>query len=393
MLGVRLLEAGVRRLADAPRGAAPTALGDGVTDETVAIRGFTDRVPIDPDFFAASRFSCEEDRLVSDDAAAAGDAASGTPGAIGVGFRYEAVVLPEARVAADGVTHVSVFDARNDRLARWSDARRLAPPARLRRKPVRRLPGTTLHLSPMLALMGGNFSHWLLDGYARVMLLQDRAERAVEIDRYLIPPDAPAVRECLDALGVPADRLFELTPYEPLAFERLVCVSATRGTASHVIPKWILDGYRTRLSNELEAGRDEPRRIYISRRDAPGRSFAQEERFIGELEARGYEALELSRLNLRERARLFAGATDVIGFVGAGMASTMFCSPGCRVTEIFPSNFVHYHFYTISAALGLDYRHYVLPGRSGAAGFGRHSGDMDVDVEALLGFLDGHDAR
>ena len=380
-LGARLLEAGVRRLIDSPRRTVRRVPdGEAIAGEPIAIRAFRDRVPIDPAFFEASRFACEEDRLLP-----------GEPSGIGVDFRYEGIVLPEATVLADGVTHVSVFDAGGRRLARWSDARRLPPPASLKRAPRRTVRGTTLHLTPMIALVGGNFSHWLLDGFARLILLQDRAERVPRIDRYLVPPDAPAVRECMASLGIGPDRLIELSAYEPLAFERLVCASATRGYASHVIPSWIIDGYRRRLAEELRAGAADARRLYISRRDAPGRSFAQEPAFIELLEARGYEAVELSRLGLRERARLFAGATDVVGFVGAGMASTLFCPPGCRVTEIFPSNFVHYHFATICAALGLEHRHYVLPGRSGGHGFGRHSGSMEVDIDALLAFLDGRE--
>lgn len=310
------------------------------------------------------------------------------PRVLTTNFEYAGVVLNSGRILSDGVTHVSVFNAKNQLQTDYTTHHRLKPASLLKRKPELIIAGTTLHMCAPIATVRGNYGHWLLDGLARWVLLQDRSSESVAIDNFLIPAGQPAFRESLQVLGITDEQIVELPLHKALEFERLVCIARPRGYSSNVTPGWLIDGYRERFAPYMIPAERASRRLYISRRDAAARKFRHEEALSAHLVERGFEIVELSKLGLREKAELFSQASDVVGLTGAGMTSLMFCSPGTRVVEIYPSNFVCYLFATISFALGHEHHPYIFKNTSKISLISRHSGEFDFDMVDFLNLLD-----
>lgn len=303
-------------------------------------------------------------------------------------FDYHGAVIANGRILSDGVTHVSVFNAKNQLQDDYTAHHRIKPIKLLKRKPVHRVAGTTLHLCAPLATLQGNYAHWLFDAMARWVLLEDLATNPVQIDQFLVPANKPACREAMLALGVLDEQIVELSIHEVMEFEHLVCMSRPRGYSSNVAPGWLVQGYRERLKHVMHEPETANKRLYISRRDAGSRKFREEDKLIDELEKRGFTTVELSKLGLREKAALFSQATDVVGLTGAGMTSVMFCPRGARVIELYPSNFVSYLFATVCAALDHEHHSYIFKNTSKRSLLSRHSGEFALDLEDFLSSLD-----
>jgi len=350
---------------------------------SIALTPFDSDIPFDPALFGRWHRRLKQD--VMDEGA--------DPPMLRTRFEYHALVLADARILSDGVTHVSVYDATDALQTEWSTHYRLRPLATLKRRPTRTVPGTTLNLCAPLATLRGNFAHWLLDALARWILLEDRADESIAIDTFLLPAGMPHFRESLRALGVSDERMLELPLHEALAFERLVCVSRPRGWSSNVAPGWLLEGYRRRMAPVMSPPDQADTRLYISRRDAGSRKFRDEEALVAALEERGYQTVELSKLGFAEKAALFSRATDVIGLAGAGMMSVMFCPRGTRVVELLPSSFVIYLYATICAALGHEHHAYVFRNNSRKAILSPFSGEFDLDLADFLRMLDARPAN
>jgi len=378
-MGVALRERAMDALRPAP---GPTSTADHPAPRPIALESFQSDIPFDPALFGRWHRRLKQDEM--DEGV--------DPPMLRTRFDYHALVLADARILSDGVTHVSVYDANDALQAEWSTHYRLRPRNTLKRRPVRTVPGATLNLCAPLATLRGNFAHWLLDALARWILLEDRAGEAVGIDTFLLPAGMPHFRESLRAMGVDDERMLELPLHEALAFERLVCVSRPRGWSSNVAPGWLLEGYRRRMASVMSPPEQADARLYISRRDAGSRKFRDEDALVAALEQRGYQAVELSTLGFAEKAALFSRATDVIGLAGAGMMSVMFCPRGTRVVELLPSNFVIYLYATICAALGQEHHAYVFRNNSRKGILSPFSGEFDLDLEDFLRVLDARPA-
>jgi len=343
----------------------------------IQIQGYQSELPFNPELYKRWYKRLAQDVLDE----------SGSP-VLRTTFEYAGVIIGNARILSDGVTHVSVFDADNQIQEEYSTHHRLKPSAELKRKPTQRISGSTLHLCAPLATVQGNFAHWLLDGLARWILLEDRAEAKTNIDQFLIPANKPAFRESLQVLGVSNDRIIEMPIRKAMEFEQLVCISRPRGYSSNVAPGWLIDGYRNRLESSMVPANQANKKLYISRKDAGARKFRQEDDLVAALEKRGFESVELSKLGFRQKADLFSKANNVVGLTGAGMMSVMFCPPGARVIELYPSNFVSYLFATVSAALGHQHHDYIFKNTSKRSLLSRHSGEFDLDLSDFLAALD-----
>jgi len=210
----------------------------------------------------------------------------------------------------------------------------------------------------------------------------------VKVDQFLIPKNCPSFRESLHVLGVGDERIIELPIHQCIEFERLLCISRPRGDSSNVVPGWLIQGYRKRFDTFMSPPDQARERLYISRKDASSRNFANEEVMIDELKKRGFKIIELSKLGISEKAELFSKATDVIGLTGAGMTSVLFCPPGARVIELYPSNFVPYLYATICASLGHEHHDYIFKNTSKRSILSRHSGEFELDLEHFLSSVD-----
>ena len=327
-------------------------------------------VPLPAELFAASTMKATQDvlrdgsRLVTD-------------------FDYRIVRLDGAMVCANQVDRFSVHDAAGTLAPEFSNAR---GSRRLPRRPPYRVgrfvEGETASAYGNVAMADGNYSHWLIDGLPRLLLIA--RERPLDaFDHVLVPPlRASFQTEMLELFGIGPERTLELPPLECVRFEHLVCTTPPRGAASSVCPGWAIDGYRALAREELEKPRG-GRRLYVSRRDAPSRRFTNEEEVAARLERRGFETVALSEHDFRAKIALFAGADCIVGLTGAGLINAMFCAPRTTFVELVPPSLVDCIASSVCGYLDLDYHFLMLDDRPAMSRLSRHHGDFRLDVDKL----------
>src|SRR5262249_17494431 len=131
----------------------------------------------------------------------------------------------------------------------------------------------------------------------------------------------------------------------------------------HKAAPWVLSYLRSTLglgaALECDTARRDDDRIYISRRDAPGRRIVNEDELMAHLAQYGYREVVLSGLPLIEQIKIFSSASRVISMHGAGLVNIAFSPRGARLVEILPKTWGMAGFYMISAGLSNDYLSYV----------------------------------
>ena len=127
-------------------------------------------------------------------------------------------------------------------------------------------------------------------------------------------------------------------------------------------------------------------RLYLSREGAKLRNPQNEDALRAALEERGFATFVASDANHPEQIARFRAARTIVAVHGAGLTSLVFCTPGTRVIEIFPENFVKSPYWWLARRLGLAYRPVI-------AGPGDYRQRFTVDVGAVAAALDDDGAR
>ena len=128
-----------------------------------------------------------------------------------------------------------------------------------------------------------------------------------------------------------------------------------------------------------------PRRLYLSRNDAPGRRIINEDAVMGALSGLGFVRLTLAEMPFEDLVSAFANAEIIVSPHGTGITNTLFAPRAARVIEIdHPRN--DFNAYGISRALG---RKFVTFGAIPDARRVRSSSDSQtVDVSALVAVVE-----
>lgn len=300
---------------------------------------------------------------------------------------HSVVTLSDATVYTNGVTHRSVFDAAGTLRPDLSSFRgRLPTSGKLSLVPNRRVPGRTLNAFGTLAMAGGNYSHWLIDGISMLFQIAKVHER-LTTDHVIVPPMFHDFHpQSLELFGIDPNRVIELAPLDILEFEELLCATSPRGRASAIQPGWAIDGYRSLLLPDRPP--TPHRKIYVSRRDAPSRNFVNEREVSDYLEARGFTTVELSAFDLAGKATLFAEASCIVSLSGAGLANVMFCDPKCTVLEIQPPKLLSYNIGAICSHVGCRYDFLLAEDQSVMSRYNPYFGELSLDLEKFGKTLD-----
>ncbi|WP_010529268.1 glycosyltransferase family 61 protein [Lentibacillus jeotgali] len=228
-----------------------------------------------------------------------------------------------------------------------------------------------------------NYWHWLHDTLGRYHLLQ---LSGFKIDKYVLPPlTLPFQRETVEMLGIPEDKILQLTPGKHVKAENLILPSIPFNAGTSV--KWTVDFLRNTLLKEgrhtSSNGYD---RIYISREDASWRKVANEPKLMKLLTKKGFKKIVLSSLTVQQQIDIFSSANVIISPNGAGLANIMFCQPGTKIIQLFTST--SDEFVKIGQYLGLDY--YLLKCRNANPGSRTHEviKNLMVDVKKLSKILE-----
>ncbi len=108
------------------------------------------------------------------------------------------------------------------------------------------------------------------------------------------------------------------------------------------------------ILSEVDDGPSEPK-LYVSRRRSGQRHMSGEDAVEEHLQSRGFAIGFLEDLAFVDQVRLFRGAKIVVAPHGAGLSNLVWCSPGTRVLEIFPVNYINDCYARLAGCLGLTY--------------------------------------
>lgn len=234
------------------------------------------------------------------------------------------------------------------------------------------------------------YYHWMLDAIPKLYLLK-KSGLFDQVDFFLVPNyEFPYQKEFLDHFGITPDKIINGNVEQHIQADQLIVSSYVRWEDHH--PLWACEFLRNSfVPQEQRTAPD--KLIYIGRGDASrNRKITNEAELIELLKGYGFEALLLSEISLKEKARLFSSAKVVVSAHGAGLSNLAFCTPGARVLEIFPDNYVRHAYYDLSNKCGLEY-HYLLCPSTGTAenssdgqriGFTADLSEIKKSVDSLL---------
>ena len=195
------------------------------------------------------------------------------------------------------------------------------------------------------------YYHWIFD-------ILPRLQRAIGegVDRVYLQRRQPFQKASLDVLGID-DGFIVNTEDEPWVSADELVVPCHQIMTGHHHPRWVVDWVRDSflpLAGSAPGATSGRRRLFISRSIARNRRIVNEDEIWALLEPRGFEYVLAEKLPFAEQIAMFAGAEAVVAPHGAGLANLVFCAPGTRVVELFPSMTMD-AYYRLSIDLDLDY--------------------------------------
>jgi len=204
-----------------------------------------------------------------------------------------------------------------------------------------------------------SYYHSLLEMVPRVGILRQCSPEAWKnYDHFVIGQAPPAVREALEQLGVPADKMIQDHPSFHIQASRLI-VPSLCGTTGHPT-KWACEFLRRSFPPGRKRGKG--RKIFISRGPAMGRHVLNREMLSELLEQRGIEMVEPEHLSLQDQIDLFASADLVVAPHGAALTNLLWCKPETHVIELFSPSYVNICFWALCDQLELRYSYLICKG-------------------------------
>lgn len=195
-----------------------------------------------------------------------------------------------------------------------------------------------------------SYFHWMFDLLPRLDVLR---RSGLSFDRLIVPDTLGFQRETLDAAGVDATQRMSHTDGGYLRLDHLLFPSmpGTPGQAPPAVCRYL----RSLFPAEI-AAQPQSHRLFLSRADTNRRKLANEEELLATLTPFGFESVTMGGRSVAEQARLFAQAEVIIAPHGGALTNLVFCQPGAKVVELFPPGYTPVCFWTITTAIGLDYR-------------------------------------
>lgn len=194
--------------------------------------------------------------------------------------------------------------------------------------------------------------HWLLDGIARLSLI-DQAP----VDALYIPQSTSYQRESL-ALAMQNLQIhlpvINASQVHDLKADQIFTPSfALFGEKQPIAPaQWACEFVSTTLGKPFS---ERMRRIYISRSDASYRRVLNEDALVDLLSRSGFESVVMSDLSFKQQRDLFAQSEAIVAPHGGALAHLLFCAPGTKVLEIFYPHYMPPCYWQISSYCDLDY--------------------------------------
>lgn len=198
---------------------------------------------------------------------------------------------------------------------------------------------------------GAGYWHWLLDSVSRLSLL----ERFPPDTRVITPRLEPWMRWYLERLDL-GGRIIE-TDATALTVEHFYFSSPSSMTgcwnpyAVEFLRRSFLP-YGSPPSDSL------PKRFYIIR-EGYSRGISNEQEVRDYFKSQGWELIAPEKLSIPDQIALFRDAEAIAGVHGSAFTNLVWSSPGARVLELVPENFMAGAFEWLARANGLSHNFLV----------------------------------
>ena len=220
------------------------------------------------------------------------------------------------------------------------------------------------------------YSHWLFDILPRLAKLRECGER---VEHYFLQYSRPFQIESIEKLGIIDERFIINSDHIPWTSSDQIIIPCHQVLFGYHYPAWVCDWLRNRFLPKENSHARPGRKLYISRSLAGRRKVVNEEEIFSFLAAQGFTFCLLERLSFSEQVALFHEADIIVGPHGSGLANLVFCNPGTRVIELFPSRATDAYF-----RLCMDMRlHYTYVKTREVIRRPRVSDDFSIHVEDL----------
>ncbi|MDN3626109.1 glycosyltransferase family 61 protein [Methylobacterium isbiliense] len=217
-----------------------------------------------------------------------------------------------------------------------------------------------------------HYFHWIIDVLPRLHAsMKDRFKNRKTVLPFAAPGSMQAI--LANAYGVRLEdihsqpqsvirfsnsRYFAFDSHETLGSIPPGIPSATGG--AHHFKGWTPDFFedlyeRAKTIVRSSSEKHSPRRIYVSRRDAPTRKCRNEAEIVNLLLQHGFEIVCPGELNLYQQIITFQDADIIIGLHGAGLTNIVWAPRSARVLEIMPSGYNDIGYRFIAGLRGMEY--------------------------------------
>ena len=215
-----------------------------------------------------------------------------------------------------------------------------------------------------------NHSHWLTSHLPKLLFLRERGL----LDNLAMPGRRSATIEAsLALLGFNPATWTSADPMTALRVDELTVLTTDRFRAGLLEP--VRDAHLPKTPPRPF------RKVLISRRSAKGRKLLGEDAMWEDLRDRGFERVEMERLDYAAQVRLMQETALMLAPHGAGLTNMIFCAPGTHVVEIADTGYPNPNFYALASAMGHPY--WLIDAEGVGPG---HALDRDLKVapEAVL---------
>ncbi len=219
-----------------------------------------------------------------------------------------------------------------------------------------------------VGLIEKNYSHAWTELAARAYATK---LSKIKYERILIDYDTKFIREILNLIGLPENKIIFSKNYDYIKATKLIYPELINNYKEYFLngiyifhrrylPSWISSMYQnistkvknTNYHNEFE-------KIYISRRNKLERKIINEEELILSLNKLGFKVIYFEDYSVNDQIYIMKCSSQVVAIHGAGLVNINFCKKGTKILELFPYYYQCAFFYMHADMCKLNYSFYI----------------------------------
>ena len=241
----------------------------------------------------------------------------------------------------------------------------------------------------------GNPWHIWIDVISKFRLMEKRWSSDFTRYCYVLANESKYFKKVIEEL-FPEIKILVIPKNETWQFKHLLVPSLSNSHDGIITPH--LAPWLRHFKGLIGLKEKEPhRKIVVLRPEAKTRKIKNSDELI--LALKGYEAVALENMSIKEQMKTFAEATHIVAAHGAGLVNLLWCKPGTKVVEILDPKQIHKKrvYPVLSHHLDLEHKLYLsktvpipMEGDKKPAGLKKKSDaiNFQVNVADLIQHID-----